>query len=79
MSHITTVLIADTSEEFCAGLTAALQQAGGFQVLGVALDGEQALRLVAERKPDALVLDMMLPKRDGISVLRASVVWKSGP
>ena len=71
MSHITSILIADTSEDFCAGLSAALQQAGGFQVLGVAQDGEQALRLVAERKPDVLVLDMMLPKRDGISVLRA--------
>ena len=71
MSHNTSILIADTSEDFCAGLTSALQQAGGFQVLGVALDGEQALRLIAERKPDVLVLDMMLPKRDGISGLRA--------
>ena len=71
MTHNTTILIADASEEFCSGLAAALQQAGGFQVLGMALDGEQALRLIAERKPDVLVLDMMLPKRDGISVLRA--------
>ena len=71
MNNLTTVIIADNSEEFCAGMTAALQQAGGFQIIGTATDGEQAIRLVAERKPDVLVLDMMLSKRDGISVLRA--------
>ena len=70
MTNNTTVLIADNSEEFCAALSAALQQAGGFQILGTATDGDQALRLAMERKPDALVLDMMLPKRDGISILR---------
>ena len=71
MNNLTTVIIADNTEEFCTGMTAALQQVGGFQVLGKANDGEQAIRLVSERKPDILVLDMMLPKRDGISVLKA--------
>ena len=71
MNNLTTVIIADNTEEFCTGMTAALQQVGGFQVLGTANDGEQAIRLVSERKPDILVLDMMLPKRDGISVLKA--------
>ena len=71
MNKLTTVVIADNTEEFCAGLSAALQQAGGFHVLGTASDGEQAIRMVSERKPDILVLDMMLPKRDGISVLKA--------
>lgn len=71
MNNLTTVIIADNTEEFCAGMTSALQQAGGFQVVGTATDGEQAIRLVSERKPDVLVLDMMLSKRDGISVLKA--------
>ena len=71
MERVTTVVIADNTEEFCAGLSAALQQAGGFQVLGTACDGEQAIRMVTERKPDVLVLDLMLPKRDGLSVLKA--------
>ena len=70
MERLTTVVIADNTEEFCTGLSAALQQAGGFQVLGVAGDGEQAIRMVTERKPDVLVLDLMLPKRDGLSVLK---------
>ena len=69
MEHQTTVLIADSSEEFCAGLTSALQRAEGFQVVGTASDGEQAIRLVNERKPE--VLDLMLSKQDGLSVLKA--------
>ncbi len=71
MNQATTVIIADNTEEFCSGLAAALQQSGGFQTVGTATDGEQAIRLVSERKPDILVLDMMLSKRDGISVLKA--------
>ena len=71
MEHQTTVLIADSSEEFCAGLTSALQRAEGFQVVGTASDGEQAIRLVNERKPEVLVLDQMLSKQDGLSVLKA--------
>ena len=71
MDHLTTVIIADNTEEFCCSLSAALQHAGGFQILGTASDGEQAIRMITERKPDVLVLDLMLPKRDGLSVLKA--------
>ena len=71
MDNRTTVLIADTSEEFCASLTKALQSAEGFQVLGIAADGEQAIAMVNQRKPDILVLDLMLSKQDGLSVLKA--------
>ena len=71
MEHATTVLIADSAEDFCTGLTAALQRTEGFQVVGTASDGEQAIRMIEERKPDVLVLDLMLAKKDGISVLKA--------
>ena len=70
MEHATTVFIADGAEDFCTGLTAALQRAGGFQVVGTATDGEQAQRSIAQLKPDVLVLDLMLSKQDGISVLK---------
>ena len=71
MEQLTKVFIADSAEDFCTGLTAALQRAGGFQVVGTASDGEQAIRLIPERKPDVLVLDLMLSKQDGISVLKS--------
>ena len=71
MEHCTTVFIADSAEEFCTGLTGALQRAGGFQILGTANDGEAAIRAILDKKPDVLVLDLMLRKQDGISVLKA--------
>ena len=71
MEHTTTVFIADSAEEFCAGLTALLQRVDGFQVIGTATDGEQAIRQIAQLRPDILVLDLMLSKQDGISVLKA--------
>jgi len=71
MDNCTTVIIADNSEEFCSSLSSALRSADGFQVLGIANDGEQAIRLVTERKPDILVLDLMLAKKDGLAVLKA--------
>ena len=71
MENCKSVIIADNSEEFCAGLTAALSRTEGFQVIGTANDGQQAIRCVTEKKPDVLVLDLMLAKQDGISVLKA--------
>lgn len=71
MDNQTTVMIADNAEEFCNSLTSALQKSEGFQVVATANDGEQAIRLITERKPDILVLDMMLAKEDGIGVLKA--------
>ena len=70
MEKHTTVIIADSAEDFCHALSGALQHTDGFQVLGTATDGEQVIRMVTERKPAVLVLDMMLPKKDGISVLK---------
>jgi two-component system response regulator (stage 0 sporulation protein A) len=70
MDNCTTVLIADNSEEFCAQLTAALQREQGFRVVGTVNDGEQVIRALGELRPQLLVLDLMLPKRDGIAVLK---------
>ena len=70
MEPNTTVLIADSAEEFCAGLSTALMHAEGFQVVATAYDGETALRRIQELKPQILVLDLMLAKRDGISILK---------
>ena len=70
MDHFTSLLIADSSEEFSAGLAAAAQR-NGYKLLDIAADGEQAIRMVRELKPDMLVLDLMLSKQDGLNVLKA--------
>ena len=79
MDNHMTVIIADNSEEFCSSLSAILQRTEGFRVLGVANDGEQAVRMVTERKPNMLVLDMMLAKKDGIGVLKAISTMERKP
>lgn len=79
MEHATNVFIADGAEEFCAGLTSALQRTDGFQVVGTAGDGEQAIRLIGEKKPDILVLDLMLSKKDGLAVLKALSAMECKP
>ena len=79
MDNHTTVIIADNTEEFCTELTASLKRSGGFHVLGTANDGEQAIRMVTERKPDVLVLDLMLAKQDGLSVLKAISAMERRP
>jgi len=79
MDKRTTVFIADSTEDFCASLTAALNKAEGFHVLGTANDGEQAIARIAQLKPDVLVLDLMLSKRDGIGVLKAIAAMDKRP
>lgn len=71
MDNLTTVFIADSAEDFCNGLSNTLSQREGFQILGTATDGETALHKILELRPDALVLDLMLAKRDGISILKS--------
>ena len=71
MGKQTTVMIADNSEEFCKNLTAAIAKSKDFQVTGTAADGEKAVRMITEQQPDMLILDLMLPKKDGLAVLKA--------
>ena len=42
----------------------------GIEVVGAAADGEQALELVAEHEPDAILLDLHMPVLDGIGAIR---------
>ncbi len=51
----------------------------GIEVVGSATDGEQALRLIALRRPDVAVLDVRMPKAGGIDVLRRLGTSTTGP
>jgi DNA-binding response OmpR family regulator len=62
------VLCADDDEDILALLTLRLERAG-YRVVG-ASDGEQALALARELCPDVAVLDVMMPRRTGIEVVR---------
>lgn len=62
------ILVVDDDKEIVRLLRAYLEQAG-FQVL-VAYDGESALHVVRREQPDLVVLDLMLPDRDGWEITR---------
>jgi len=68
MPTMQTVLVVD-DEPKIATLARDVLDHAGFGVL-VAGDGESALRLVATRRPDLVVLDLGLPGKDGLDVIR---------
>ena len=63
------VLVADDDEDILALVTFALRR-DGYEVVQ-ARDGAEALELARERRPAALVLDVMMPKASGFDVTRA--------
>ena len=63
-----TVLIADSSEDFCGSLQDILRWICQVRTCS---RGSKALKLLSEMQPDILVLDLMLPELDGISLLKA--------
>ena len=66
-----TVLIADADFVFAKELSRALEESGEFQVIDIARNGKQAVHMVEERRPDVLVMDILLPELDGLGVLEA--------
>lgn len=71
-----TALIVDPSEEVCLGLTEAL--ATDFRVL-CCDDGLSALELLEAERPEVLILELSLPRMDGIGLLRRIALWDSAP
>ena len=63
------VLIADADEQFRDELTEALENNEEFEVMDIAADGQEALEMALENRPDIVVLDLILPEYDGIYVL----------
>lgn len=53
------------------GLRRVLELAPDVAVVGEARDGEEALRVIADSKPDVVLLDVRMPRLDGLGVLRA--------
>ena len=63
------IMLADADGEARSMLQDALEKTGRFAVIASTGDGNEALRLAGEAKPDILVLDLILPGLDGLSVL----------
>jgi DNA-binding response OmpR family regulator len=71
------ILVADDEPNIVLSLEFVLKQAG-FRVR-TAADGEAALTAIAEEPPDLVLLDVMIPGRDGYSVcqeIRSNPAWR---
>ncbi len=64
------VLIADDHPVVRDGLALILQTEPDFEVVGLAADGREALRLAEELRPAVLLLDLGMPELDGVEVIR---------
>ena len=74
------ILVVDDEPNIVLSLEFLIKQAG-YEVR-VARDGEAALQAIEEQPPDLVLLDVMMPKRDGFDVcetIRANPAWKDIP
>lgn len=66
MAHIVRVLITDDSAHAREGLRALLATWPEIMVVGEAANGQDAVRLVAEYRPDVVLMDLHMPVLDGV-------------
>ena len=64
------LLIADPNEDFRLLLKKTLEAEGDMEVVATAADGADALALLTQYRPDVLLTDLVLPKLDGMELLR---------
>ena len=63
------VIIVDDNREFCNILNDYLLKEQDILVTGIAKDGLEALKLIEEKRPDVVILDVIMPHLDGLGVL----------
>ncbi|MER6218641.1 response regulator transcription factor [Streptomyces sp. NPDC001674] len=76
---MTRLLIVDDQVLIRAGLAALATAAPGFEVVGQAATGEEAVHLAGATCPDVILMDIRLPGISGITALECILAWASEP
>jgi DNA-binding NarL/FixJ family response regulator len=66
----TRVVIADSQVLFCGAVAALIEKAGGYEIVGQASDGEEALACIEAQEPELVILELVLPRLAGTEVVR---------
>jgi two-component system, NarL family, response regulator LiaR len=66
----TRVVVVDDHHAVRTGIGAVLLAASDIELVGEAADGQEALRVCEEVRPDVVIMDLKLPKMDGITAIR---------
>ena len=64
------VMLVDDHPIMRMGLQEILEDSGGFEIVGHASDGVEAVGAAEELHPDVIVMDVMMPKKDGVEASR---------
>lgn len=67
---MTRVVVADDQTVVREGIVMLLGLLPGIEVVGAAADGEEAVRLVAEHRPEVVLMDLRMPRCDGVEATR---------
>ncbi len=70
MAALIRVLLADDQRVVREGLGTLLSLLEGIELVGTAADGEEAIALAAEHDPDVVLMDLRMPRCDGIEAIR---------
>src|SRR6478735_7109914 len=73
MSGVTRVLVVDDSAYVRKVVSQMLSRTGDIEVIGIARDGNEALELVEELRPDVVTCDLVMPELDGVGFVRAQM------
>lgn len=64
------VLIADDAAEFRRSVRMMLADEKSFEIVGIAKDGQEAVEMASDLKPDVAVMDINMPRKDGLTAIR---------
>lgn len=71
------IVIADDNIEFAQKLTSYIQEKEELEIVGIAEDGEEAINIINKEKVDILLLDIIMPRLDGLVVLERLNIMRS--